>query len=67
MICNNANNDIDWRILKDSPIIHKILWIQRYKDTPFLLLLVHEYFIIVEGLYPIDYDKAMSVLVLITR
>ena len=57
MICNNANNDIDWRILKDSPTIHKILCIQRYKDTPFLL---------VEGLYPIDYDKAMSVLVLIT-
>ena len=23
MICNKANNDIVWRILEDSPIIHK--------------------------------------------
>ena len=27
MICNKANNDIDWRILEDSPTIHKTLWI----------------------------------------
>ena len=27
MICNKANNDIDWRTLEDSLTIHKILWI----------------------------------------
>ena len=62
-----ANNDIVWRILEDSPIIHKILQIQRNRDTPFLLLLAHKYFIIVGGLYPTDYTEAMSMLVLITQ
>ena len=46
--------------------MHKILWIQRYRDIPFLLLLVHECLIIVGGLYPTYYDETMSVLLLIT-
>ena len=25
MICNKANNDIDWRTLEDSPIIHNTI------------------------------------------
>ena len=52
MICNKPNNDIDWRILEDSPIIHKILWIQ-YQPFPFL---VHRCLVIVGGLLnnPID-------------
>ena len=56
-----------WRILEDSSIIHKILYIQRHRDTPFLLLLAHKYFIIVGGLYPTNYNEAMSMLVLITQ
>ena len=43
--------------------MHMILWIQRYRDISFLLLLVHECLIIVGGLYPIDYDEAMSIVV----
>ena len=65
MISNNAKSDIDWRTLEDSPTMHKIQWIQRYRDIPFLLLLLHEYLIIVGGLYPTNYDEAMSLLVLI--
>ena len=36
MICNKENNDIDWRILENSPTIHMILWIQ-YQPFPFLV------------------------------
>ena len=44
---NKANNDIDWRILEDSPTIHKILWIQ-YQP---LLFLVHQCLVVVGGLF----------------
>ena len=47
-------------ILEDSPTFHWILWIQRVKGIPFLWFLVHQCLIVVEGLYPKDYDKAMS-------
>ena len=46
MICNKANNDIDQRILEDSPTINKIIWIQ-YQPFPFL---VHRCLVIVRGL-----------------
>ena len=46
-------------------LLHNILRIWRCRDIPFLLLLTHECLIIMGGLYSIDYDEAMSMLVLI--
>ena len=56
----------NWRTLEDSPTMHKILWIQKYRDISFPLFLAHQYLIIVRGLYLTNYDKAMSMLVLVT-
>ena len=44
----------------EVPLLHKILWIQRIRDIPFLQFLVHQVLIIVRGLYPIDYGKVVS-------
>ena len=42
---------------KIVPLLHKILWIQRYKHMSFPILLVLECFLIVRGLYPTNYDE----------
>ena len=47
-------------ILKNSPTLHSILWIQRVKDITFLWFLVHQCLIVVGGLYPTNYDETVS-------
>ena len=59
-ISNKEKSDIDWNTLKDNSTLHKILWIQSFRDISFSLLLVDQYLIIVGDSYPIDYDEAVS-------
>ena len=56
MIRNKAKSDMDWNTLKNSPTLHRILWIQRletYNSYDFKC-------IIVGSLYPMDYDEVVN-------